>query len=151
MSDNVRISRLGMKVSKKVRKRVKKAVEAAANPFVRDFATAAMAAAGRARRDGNDESRSEGKVHVMCGETRVHIEGSKVAEAFRAAAVDGFRRFLEGLEEGLRKAQQADEPKPKPAARKAKPRTAKAKVKPAAKPRASRSAKRPPRSPGPAA
>jgi|GEM_PF-6035546 len=134
MSDSERIARIGLKVSKKVRKKVRKAVKAAASPFVRDFATAAMAAAGRARRDGGGES--ERKVHVMCGETRVHIEGSKVAEAFRAAAVDGFRRFLEGLEEGLRKAQEKEEPRAKPKA-KAKPRAkAKAKPKAAAKPRA---------------
>jgi len=153
MIRNIKIPKhLGaIKVPKKVRKRVRKAVEAAASPFVRDFATAAMAAAGRTR--GGDNNEGDGKMRVVCGETRVDIEGSKVAEAFRAAAVDGFRRFLEGFEEGLRKAGTPDDPQPEPqAAPKAKPKKARptVKAKAAPKPRASRSAKRP-RSPGPAA
>jgi hypothetical protein len=157
MTGKVRIPRRigAIKVSKKVRKKVRKAVKAAASPFVRDFATAAMAAAGRARRErprgdeSNGGTENERKAVIMCGETRVHIEGSKVAEAFRAAAIDGFRRFLEGFEEGLRKAQENDGPQ---AAPKAKPR-AKARPKAAAarKARATGPAKRPPRSPAPGA
>ena len=128
-------ARIGMRVSKKVRKKVRKAIKSAANPFVRDFATAAMAAAGRARREG--EGGNEGKAHIMCGETRVHIDGSKVAEAFRKAAADGLRTFLKGLEEGLREAQaESGDPQPEPRA-KPKPRAkAKARPKAAAKPRA---------------
>ena len=132
---NVKIPRtIGVKVSKKVRKKVKKAVKAAASPFVRDFATAAMAAAGRAKGEsGRGGARDEPfQPHF------VHVEASKVAEAIRAAAIDGLRRFLEGLEEGLRKAQ-ADDPQPEP---QAKPRAA-AKPRSAAKPKAAKPARKP--------
>jgi len=154
-----------VKLSRKVRKKAKKAVEAAANPFVRDFATAAMAAAGRARRasrGGGDGPPNEGKEYRMCTETRINVDGSKVAEAFRTAALDGFRRFLEGFEEGLRKAQaekaaEKDDPQPEPRAAprpraSAKPKAAarpKAAAKPKAKPRKPR-ATRPASGPGPA-
>jgi len=150
MVTNVKIpKRIGaIKVSKKVRKKVKKAIKSAASPFVRDFATAAMAAAGRARRDGDGASEREER--VMCGRTNIHIEGSKVAEVFRAAAVDGLRRFLEGLEEGLRKAQNeqtvdADGPQPKAKPKpKPKPKTkAAAKPKARAKPKAAKAARKP--------
>ncbi len=127
-------ARIGMRVSKKVRKKVRKAIKSAANPFVRDFATAAMAAAGRARREGPRASEDDGadgsqrRAHIMCGETRVHIDGSKIAEAFRKAAADGLRTFLKGIEEGLREAQaESGEAQPKP---RAKP---KAKARPKAK------------------
>lgn len=141
MVRNVRIpKRIGaIKVSKKIRKRVRKAVESAASPFVRDFATAAMAAAGRARRAEYGGDKEERMVRVVCGETKVHIEGSKVAEAFRAAAVDGFRRFLEGFEEGLRRAQAEANVEPEAAKPAARPKKAKA----AAKPRAARPARKP--------
>ncbi|MEA3015278.1 MAG: hypothetical protein QOD42_3823, partial [Sphingomonadales bacterium] len=48
------------------------------------------------------------------------IDASKVGEAFRAAAIDGLRRFLEGFEEGLRNinecaARDEDRPEPRPA------------------------------------
>ena len=103
MVEKVKIpKRVGpVKLSKKVRKKAKKAIEAAASPFVRDFATAAMAAASRARGEKRGDSPSEGKPYRMHSGTRVDVEGSKVVEAFRTAAVDGFRRFLEGFEEGL--------------------------------------------------
>jgi len=134
-----------VKVSKKVRKRVKRAIKSAANPFVRDFATAAMAAAGRVRREAKGSN--EGKAHIMCGETRIHVDGSKVAEAFRAAAINGLRTFLEGLEEGLREARTDPQPEPR-----AKPKP-KAKAKPAAKPKArkARSSAAKPRSRAPGA
>jgi hypothetical protein len=114
---SVRIPRkIGVKVSKKVRKKVKKAVKAAASPFVRDFATAAMAAAGRARRDSGHGGARDAPFQPHF----VHVEGSKVAEAFRAAAINGLRSFLEGLEEGLRKAESEPPAKPvKPARPKA--------------------------------
>jgi hypothetical protein len=133
---NVKIPRkIGVKVSKKVRKKVRKAVKAAANPFVRDFATAAMAAAGRARRDSGHGGAGDESFQPHF----VHIEGSKVAEAFRAAAVNGLRTFLEGLEEGLRKAESEPPAKPRKPARPKAP----AKPKAAARPKAAR----PPRKP----
>lgn len=111
MVENVKIpKRIGaVKLSKKVRKKAKKAIKTAASPFVRDFATAAMAAASRVRHERGGEAREgqggEREDYRMCSETRIHVDGAKVAEAFREAALDGFRRFLEGFEEGLRKAQ----------------------------------------------
>jgi flagellar motor protein MotB len=75
----------GVKLPKKVRKRARKAVEMSASPIVRDLAAAAIgAAAGSA--SGNGEHRH------------------RIAETFRSAAIDGLRRFLEGLEKGLREA-----------------------------------------------
>lgn len=110
MVRNVKIpKRIGaVKLSKKVRKKARKAIETATNPFVRDFATAAMAAAGRVRRERGrrgEEQGSEREDYHMCGGTRINVDGAKVAEVFRAAALDGLRRFMEGLEEGFRKAE----------------------------------------------
>jgi len=96
MSRNVRIPKTiaGVKLPKKVRKKAKRAIKENAGPIVREFATAALgAAAARARQHGAGPPRVE---------ARIHVEGNKVAEAFRAAAMNGLRSFLEGLEEGLR-------------------------------------------------
>lgn len=153
MAGNFRIpKRVGaVKLPKKVRKKARKAIKAATNPFVRDFATAAMAAAGRARRDGGGADGSDRgnsrEEHGMRHETRINIDASKVAEAFRAAAVDGFRRFLEGLEEGLKKARTGDKDDPQPEPQ-AKP---KAKSKAATKPKTKAAAKPKPRKAHPGA
>lgn len=114
MVDKVKIpKRVGpVKLSKKVRKKAKKAIKAATNPFVRDFATAAMAAAAKARGGKDSESAPEAQPYRLHYEARADVEPSKVVEAVRAAAVDGFRRFLEGLEEGLRNAEAEAAPKP---------------------------------------
>jgi len=159
MADNIRIpKRVGaVKLPKKVRRKAKKAFKAATSPFVRDFASAAMTAARRARREGDAEAgdRREREEHNMCHETRIHIDGNKVAEAFRSAALAGLRRFLEGLEEGLKEAQadagDKDDPQPDPrakpkAAAKPKP-AAKAEPKPKARKASPGSGKRPPRAP----
>lgn len=128
-----------VKISKKVRKKAKKAIKTAASPLVRDFATAAMAAAGRAR--GASGASGNGGGERVRFETKVHVDGTKVVEAFRTAAVDGIRRFLEGLEEGLREAGAWTDAKPAAAAaapaKPAKP----AKPKAAAKPKAPKAAK----------
>jgi len=148
-----------VELPKKVRKKAKKAINAAASPFVRDFAAAAMAAAGRARHDraqGGEDGSSDRKEFRMCGHTRIDIDGAKVAEAFRAAAIDGLRRFLEGLDEGLRKAQAEKDgarpdPRPEPQARakpKAETKPKAAKPKPAAKPRKPRKPRASGSSPG---
>jgi hypothetical protein len=148
-----------VKISKKVRRKAKQAIRTAASPLMRDFATAAMAAAGRASGNGGGASR-------VNHETRIHVDGSKVVDAFRTAAADGIRRFLEGLEEGLREAGAWTDAKPAAAAAPAKPAkpkkaatpkaTAKpkaaAKPKPAARPKvkkAAPSASKARRAPGP--
>jgi len=88
----------GVKLPGKVRRKANKAIRAATSPRVREMAAAAIGAAGR-----RAQGEGAGRVHGLHGS--IHIEGSKVAEAFRTAAIDGFRRFLEGFEEGLRNAQ----------------------------------------------
>ena len=96
MPRNVKIPKsiAGVKLPKKARKRAKRAIKENVGPIVREFASAALgAAAARARQHGAGPPRVE---------ARVHIDGSKVGEAFRAAAINGLRSFLEGLEEGLR-------------------------------------------------
>ena len=143
-----------LKLPRKVRKKAKKAIKAVANPLVRDFAAAAMAAAGRVRRADRfaDDREQQGKEYRMCTETRIDVDGSKVAEAFRTAAIDGFRRFLEGFEEGLRKAQDEraaakDDPQPEPQAEPEPEASAEpaAPTRPKAKPRKPRASR-----PGPA-
>jgi len=92
----------GVKLPKKVRKRARKAIEMGASPVVREIAVAALgAAAGKARGKGSgDCARFERRLHAE-GEARIHIDGGKLGETIRAAALDGLQRFLEGLEEGL--------------------------------------------------
>ena len=108
MVEHIRIpKRIGaVKVPKKIRKRAKKAIKAAASPFVRDFAGAAMAAAQRVRREAEElrerrgskeeaeefrDRASEWKEFEMCDSEHIHLKGSKVAEAFRDAAIAGIR------------------------------------------------------------
>ena len=151
-----------LKLPKKVRKQAKRAIKQAASPLVRDFASAAMAAANRVRREAEGDRKREDD---SMGETRIHIDGNKLGEAIRKAAADGLRTFLEGLEEGLRDARKdMDDPQPDPRAKPPKPpkppKAAKAAKPPKPpkppkaakppKPRASRpgSAKPAPRAPG---
>jgi hypothetical protein len=107
----------GMKLPKQVRKKAKKAIRAGANPVVREIGERI---ARRFESGG-----------------RIEIEGDRIAEAFRTAAINGLRSFLEGLEEGLAKAERkGDDPQPEPQAKK--PGAAK-------KPKKAKAAKSPPR------
>jgi hypothetical protein len=102
MTKNVKIPKkiAGVKLPKQARKTANRALKMGASPMVREIAVAAIGAAGtRARGECKDPD--EGLRHIS-GSARIHIEGNKVGEAFRAAAIDGLRRFLEGFEEGLR-------------------------------------------------
>lgn len=59
------------------------------------------------------------------GEHSCEIDGERLVQAFRKAALDGLRAFMEGLEAGL-----GEDPQPEPRATKrkaAKPRAAKPK------------------------
>lgn len=94
----------GVKLPKQVRRTAKQALKGARRPVVRKVARAAMGAA--AASVGAETSKQASR--VLRGETIIEIDGGKVAEAFRNAAIDGFRRFLEGFEEGLRNVQEAD-------------------------------------------
>jgi hypothetical protein len=87
----------GVKVPKKLRKTAKKAIKGAARPGVRRIAAAAIDAAGRA---GAGAGRTTERI--------VWIEAERIGDAFRTAAIDGLRRFLEGFEEGLRNVQARD-------------------------------------------
>ena len=110
----------GVKLPKQVRKKAKKAIKDGAGPVVREIAAAALGAA-------------HARANVGRPGTRIEIQGDRIAEAFRAAAINALRSFLEGLEEGLAKAERkGDVPQPDPQAR---PRAAKKAKKPkAAKP-----------------
>ena len=108
----------GVKLPRKARKTANKAIKMGASPMVREIAVAAMGAAGgRAKGERKEPLSDEQR---FSGRAQIHIDGAKIGEAFRVAALDGLRRFLEGFEEGLRNINEpvapADEqPKPKPA------------------------------------
>jgi hypothetical protein len=87
----------GVKLPKKVRKRAKKAIKAGASPVVREIAAAALGAAAA-------KAGSSGRARA-----HIHIDGGKIGETIRAAAIDGLQRFLEGMEEGLRAMKDRDE------------------------------------------
>src|SRR4051794_33530373 len=107
MARNVKIPKkiAGVKIPKKARKTANKAIRMGASPVVRELAAAAIGAAG-ARAGGERKQPEEGLRHIA-GSAHVRIDGGRIGEAFRTAAIDGLRRFLEGFEEGLRK---IDEP-----------------------------------------
>ena len=118
MARNVKIPKkiAGVKIPKKARKTANKAIRMGASPVVRELAVAAIGAAGG--RAAGDRKAERGDGERTAYRAEIHVDGSKVAEAFRAAAIDGLRRFLEGFEEGLRDiAEQAapDEGRPRPA------------------------------------
>ena len=54
----------------------------------------------------------------------IEIDGDRIAEAFRNAAINGLRSFLAGLEEGLAKSEPEAKPKPAKKPKKAKTRSA---------------------------
>jgi hypothetical protein len=124
MPKTVKIPRkiAGVKLPKRVRRMAKEAIKAGAGPVVREIAAAALGAA-------------HARANVGRAGTRIEIDGGRIGEAFRSAAIDGLRRFLEGLEEGLR-----DDPdpqaKPKPKPKAAKKAKAGKSRRPAAKPAA---------------
>jgi hypothetical protein len=118
MTKSVKIPKkiAGVKLPKQARKTANKAIKLGAGPMVREIAAAAIGAAGT-RAAGERKDPDEGLRHIR-GSAHIHIDGAKVGEAFRTAAIDGLRRFLEGFEEGLRNisepvAPAADAPKPK--------------------------------------
>jgi hypothetical protein len=102
MTKNVKIPKkiAGVKLPKQARKTANKALKMSASPMVREIAVAAIGAAGSRAAGERKEPRSE--EHRFSGRAHIHIDAGKVGEAFRAAALDGLRRFLEGFEEGLR-------------------------------------------------
>ena len=97
----------GVKIPKKVRRKVKKAARMAESPVVREIAVAAASAAaqaGAARAKARRAAAEARPVRRSPGTPGVAVptEVDRVFDTVRAAALDGLRRFLEGLEEGLR-------------------------------------------------
>ena len=84
----------GVKIPKKVRKKANRALKIADSPVAREVAAAALGAAGV----GKAAKQAAG------GRTLRDLDVETVIEAAREAALDGLRAFLEGLEEGIRKA-----------------------------------------------
>jgi hypothetical protein len=118
----------GVKLPKQVRKKAKKAIKASTGPVVREI--------------------GERIARRFEGGARIEIDGERIAEAFRSAAINGLRSFLEGIEEGLAQAERkSDDPQPDPQAKpKPKPKPKAAKKAKAAKSRPK--AKSPLRAPG---
>jgi len=107
MTKNVKIPKkiAGVKISKKARKTANKAIKFGSSPAMREFAAAAIGAAGS--RAAGDRKDPDHGLHHIRGRAHFEIDGAKVGEAFRTAAIDGLRRFLEGFEEGLRNISEA--------------------------------------------
>ena len=88
----------GVKIPKKVRKKANKAIRMAESPVAREMAAAAVGAAA---------TRADAPAAAA---VRTALEDpDKFADALRNAALEGFRRFLEGFEEGLRNASDTGE------------------------------------------
>ena len=98
----------GVKIPKKVRKKANKALKVAESPMVREIAAAALGAVAQKKADESD-ARPVGEGRRRGARVAVAIDGDRLAETIRNAAMDGLRRFLDGFEEGLRKAAEADE------------------------------------------
>jgi hypothetical protein len=90
----------GVKLPKRARKTANKAIKMGASPVVRELAVAAIGAAGG--KAAGERKADRTKAQYFGGRAHAHIDLDQVGEAFRAAAIDGLRRFLEGFEEGLR-------------------------------------------------
>jgi hypothetical protein len=91
----------GMKIPKKVRRKANKALKMADNKGVRELAAAALGAAASTRRASRGV-RVEVNGEILNAARSVRVDAERVADAFRNAALDGLRSFVEGLEEGLR-------------------------------------------------
>jgi hypothetical protein len=107
MPKNVKIPKkiAGVKLPKKARKTANKAIRMGASPLVREIAIAAIGAAGGRATGDRKEPRADEQ--GFSGRAEIHVDAGQVGEAFRAAAIDGLRRFLEGFEEGLRNISEA--------------------------------------------
>ena len=108
----------GVKIPKKVRKKAKKALKLAESPVVREFAAAAVGAAAKANADRMAAKVAAGNGSAL--HASVRLDGVKVGDVLRTAALDGLRRFLEGFDEGLRNAA-ADPRKERPARKPSRP------------------------------
>lgn len=101
----------GIEIPKKVRKRAKKVVKMAESDSFRAFASAAAATAARGQRAARDAS-AEAREEARRFGAQINIDAEHLRETLRAAVTDGLRRFLEGLEEGLNRANATVEAEP---------------------------------------
>ncbi|HEX8641062.1 MAG TPA: hypothetical protein VF704_07875 [Allosphingosinicella sp.] len=84
----------GVKIPKKVRKKANRAIRLAGNPVVREVAAAAVgAAAAKADRGA-----------AGAAARTAMTDPERFVETLKAAVLDGFQRFLDGVEDGLRSA-----------------------------------------------
>ena len=91
----------GVKIPKKARKKANKALKMADSPAVREFAAAAVGAARQAKWI---KSEVRGNGRSFGASFDIDIDGDRLAQAIRTAALNGINSFLQGLEEGLRNA-----------------------------------------------
>jgi hypothetical protein len=96
----------GIRIDKKIRRRANKALKIAAGPAVRNFARATLHVARETQANARYNDGSDRKETIEMCESSIHIDGRRVAETFRTAAIKGLKTFLEGLEEGLREAKE---------------------------------------------
>jgi hypothetical protein len=98
----------GVKIPKKVRKQANRALKLANSPVAREVAAAAVGAAAAKADRGTLASAARTAM----------TDPDRFVEALRSSALEGFSRFLEGFEEGLRDAAASveevkpDRPKP---------------------------------------
>ena len=92
----------GVKLPRKARKTANKAIKVGANPVVRELAVAAIGAAGGKAMGDNKAPKAEAE--GSNGRAQAELDFAKVGEAFRTAAIDGLRRFLEGFDKHLSEA-----------------------------------------------
>ncbi len=92
----------GVEIPKKVRKRAKKVVKMAQSDSFRAFASAAAATAARGQRAAREASADAREEARQFG-ARISIDAEHLGETLRTAAINGLRRFLDGLEEGLQR------------------------------------------------
>ena len=102
----------GVKIPKKVRRKAKKVIAMTGSPAIHEFAAAALGAAASRGAGRPPRPPMPPKPPRPARPERparpprpfVEIEGGRFADDLKVAALDGLRRFLEGFEEGLRKA-----------------------------------------------
>ena len=109
----------GVKVPKKLRKQTKRALKLVDNGAARDLALAGLALAAEAM---IDRGQSKTKAKTAAGELlkqardgpqqlrqamKHGLDGLELGEVLREAAAEAARRFLEGFEEGRKKADRA--------------------------------------------
>lgn len=83
----------GVKIPKKMRKKANKAIRLVESPVAREMAAAAVGAAA-----------TRANAPAAAAMRTALNDPDRFVDTLTNAALEGFRRFLEGFEEGLRKA-----------------------------------------------